>query len=328
MADILAYAETRAGALRPVAGEVVAAARAVADQMNGQVVALVVGGPGSAEAASDLSRFGADRILVCEAESLNLYQPDASVELLASVTASVSPAAVLFAASAQGKDLAARVAARLDLALGSEATEIEVEGGSPVISRPMYGGKAYGRFRFLQSPALISIRPNVFPATADPREAVVESLAAPQVTPTTRVVSIEAAERTTLDVREAPVVVAGGRGLQDASNWQLLEDLVEALGDDATLGASRAVVDAGWRPHSEQVGQTGKVVSPNLYFAVGISGAIQHLAGMRTAGVIVAVNKDAEAPIFGVANYGVVGDLFEVLPRLTEEIRAVRRSDG
>ncbi|NNK49048.1 MAG: electron transfer flavoprotein subunit alpha/FixB family protein [Gemmatimonadetes bacterium] len=328
MADILAYAETRAGALRPVAGEVVAAARAVADQMNGQVVALVVGGPGSAEAASDLSRFGADRILVCEAESLNLYQPDASVELLASVTASVSPAAVLFAASAQGKDLAARVAARLDLALGSEATEIEVEGGSPVISRPMYGGKAYGRFRFLQSPALISIRPNVFPATADPREAVVESLAAPQVTPTTRVVSIEAAERTTLDVREAPVVVAGGRGLQDASNWQLLEDLGEALGDDATLGASRAVVDAGWRPHSEQVGQTGKVVSPNLYFAVGISGAIQHLAGMRTAGVIVAVNKDAEAPIFGVANYGVVGDLFEVLPRLTEEIRAVRRSDG
>ncbi len=328
MADILAYAETRAGALRPVAGEVVAAARAVADQMNGQVVALVVGGPGSADAASDLSRFGADRILVCEAESLNLYQPDASVELLASVTASVSPAAVLFAASAQGKDLAARVAARLDLALGSEATEIEVEGGSPVISRPMYGGKAYGRFRFLQSPALISIRPNVFPATADPREAVVESLAAPQVTPTTRVVSIEAAERTTLDVGEAPVVVAGGRGLQDASNWQLLEDLVEALGDDATLGASRAVVDAGWRPHSEQVGQTGKVVSPNLYFAVGISGAIQHLAGMRTAGVIVAVNKDAEAPIFGVANYGVVGDLFEVLPRLTEEIRAVRRSDG
>ena len=328
MADILAYAETRAGSLRPVASEVVATARALADQLDGQVVALVVGGPGSAAAASDLSRFGADRILVCEAESLSLYQPDATVELLASVTASVAPAAVLFAASAQGKDLAARVAARLDVALGSEATEIDVEGGSPVISRPMYGGKAYGRFRFLESPALISIRPNVFPATADPREAAVESLSAPDVTALTRVVSVEAAERTALDVREAPVVVAGGRGLQEASNWQLLEDLVDALGDDATLGASRAVVDAGWRPHSEQVGQTGKVVSPNLYFAVGISGAIQHLAGMRTAGVIVAVNKDAEAPIFGVANYGVVGDLFEVLPRLTEEIRAVRKSGG
>lgn len=328
MADILAYAETRGGALRPVAGEVVATARKLADEMNGQVVAVVVGGPGSAEAASGLSRFGADRILVCEAESLSLYQPDAAVELLASVTESVAPGAILFPASAQGKDLAARVAARLDVALGSEATEIVLEDGSPVISRPMYGGKAYGRFRFLDSPALISIRPNVFPATVDPREAVVESLAPVDVTPRTRVVAVEAAERAALDVREAPVVVAGGRGLQDAGNWQLLEDLVEALGDEATLGASRAVVDAGWRPHSEQVGQTGKVVSPNLYFAVGISGAIQHLAGMRTAGVIVAVNKDAEAPIFGVANYGVVGDLFEVLPRLTEEIRAARRSDS
>ena len=203
-----------------------------------------------------------------------------------------------------------------------------MEDGAPIVTRPMYGGKAYGRFRFLASPALISLRPNVFPATVDAREAVVESLPPVDVPLRTRVVAVEAAERTALDVREAPVVVAGGRGLQDPSNWRLLEDLVEALGDDATLGASRAVVDAGWRPHSEQVGQTGKVVSPNLYFAVGISGAIQHLAGMRTAGVIVAVNKDAEAPIFGVANYGVVGDLFEVVPRLTEEIKAARRSDG
>ncbi|MCL7960523.1 MAG: electron transfer flavoprotein subunit alpha/FixB family protein, partial [marine benthic group bacterium] len=175
MADILAYAETRGGELRPVAGEVVATARKLADEMGGQVVAVVVGGPGSAEVASGLSRFGADRILVCEAESLSLYQPDATVELLASVTESVAPGAILFPASAQGKDLAARVAARLGVALGSEATEIVVEDGSPVISRPMYGGKAYGRFRFLESPALISIRPNVFPATADPRESVVEN---------------------------------------------------------------------------------------------------------------------------------------------------------
>jgi electron transfer flavoprotein alpha subunit len=328
MADIMAYAETRDGALRPVAGEVVATARKVADQVNGQVVAIVVGGPGSAEAASELSRFGADRILVCEADSLSLYQPDVIVELLAELTARVEPGAILFPASAQGKDLSARVAARLDVALGSEVTEITVEDGTPVITRPMYGGKAYGRFKFLASPALISIRPNVFPATVDPREGVVDSLPLVEVEPRTRVVAVEAAARVALDVREAPVVVAGGRGLQDPSNWHLLEDLVEALGADATLGASRAVVDAGWRPHSEQVGQTGKVVSPNLYFAVGISGAIQHLAGMRTAGVIVAVNKDAEAPIFGVANYGVVGDLFEVVPRLTEEIRATRRSDG
>jgi electron transfer flavoprotein alpha subunit len=328
MADVLAFAETRDGALRPVAGEVVATARRLADQLNGQVVAIVVGGPGSADAAADLSQFGADRILVGEADWLVLYQPDATVELLGSVADAVAPGAMLFPASAQGKDLAARVAASLDVALGSEVTEITVEDGSPVITRPMYGGKVDGRFRFLQSPALISIRPNVFPATVDPRAGAVESLVPIQAVARTRVVAVEKAERTALDVREAPVVVAGGRGLQDPSNWRLLEDLVEALGDDATLGASRAVVDAGWRPHSEQVGQTGKVVSPSLYFAVGISGAIQHVAGMRTAGVIVAVNKDSEAPIFGVANYGVVGDLFEVLPRLTQEIRAARGSGG
>ena len=328
MADILAYAETRGGALRPVAAEVVAAARTVADQIDGQVVAVVVGGPGSADAAADLARFGADRILVAEAEFLRLYHPDATVDLLDSLAGTVAPAAILFPASAQGKDLSARIAARLDVALGSEVTEITVEDGGLIITRPMYGGKAYGRFRFLLSPALISIRPNVFPATVEPRDGNLERLQPIDVTPRTRVVAVEASERTALDVREAPVVVAGGRGLQDPSNWRLLEELVEALGDEATLGASRAVVDAGWRPHSEQVGQTGKVVSPNLYFAVGISGAIQHLAGMRTAGVIVAVNKDAEAPIFGVANYGVVGDLFEVLPRLTEEIRAARGTGG
>ena len=328
MADILAFAETRDGALRPVAGEVVAAARSIADQMQGQVLALVIGGPGATEAASDLARYGADRILVAEDESLSLYNPDVAVEMVASAVAGATPGAILFPASAQGKDLAARVAARLDVALASEVSEIEVENGQPVVTRPMYGGKAYGRFRFLDSPALISLRPNVFPASENPRAGTVEALASVAVERKTRVLGLEKAERETLDVREAPVVVAGGRGLQDPDNWKLLEDLVDALGEEATLGASRAVVDAGWRPHSEQVGQTGTVVSPGLYFAVGISGAIQHLAGIRTAGVIVAVNKDAEAPIFGVANYGVVGDLFEVLPRLTEEIRAVRGSDG
>ncbi|MCL7970949.1 MAG: electron transfer flavoprotein subunit alpha/FixB family protein [marine benthic group bacterium] len=325
MATILAFAETRDGALRPVAAEVVSAARSLADEVGAQVVALVVGGPGTADAASDLARLGADRILVAEAESLSVYQPDLAVEILAGVVGDSDPTAVLFAASAQGKDLSARAAAHLGLALASEVTDIEVADGTPVVTRPMYGGKAYGRFRFLGAPALISIRPNVFSVSESPGEGSVETLPVSEATvPRTRVVGMEAAARAALDVREAPMVVAGGRGLQDADNWGLLEDLVAALGDGATLGASRAVVDAGWRPHSEQVGQTGKVVSPNLYFAVGISGAIQHLAGMRTAGVIVAVNKDPEAPIFGVANYGVVGDLFEILPVLTEEVRVAR----
>jgi electron transfer flavoprotein alpha subunit len=147
-------------------------------------------------------------------------------------------------------------------------------------------------------------------------------------TPRTRVVRFERGEREQLDVAEANTVVTGGRGMQGPEHWKLLEDLVEALGPGAALGASRAVVDAGWRNHGEQVGQTGKVVSPGLYFAIGISGAIQHIAGMRTANVIVAVNRDAEAPIFNIANYGLVGDIFEVLPRLAEEIRAARSASG
>jgi electron transfer flavoprotein alpha subunit len=157
---------------------------------------------------------------------------------------------------------------------------------------------------------------------------VVERPAAPDPVRRTRIGQIEKGERGRLDVREADIVVAGGRGLQGPEKWEILEQLVEALGSEATLGASRAVVDAGWRPHGEQVGQTGKVVSPSLYFAIGISGAIQHLAGMRTANVIVAVNKDPEAPIFDVANYGIVGDAFEVVPELTEAVRKLRVSSG
>lgn len=328
MADILAFAEQRNGQLRTVAGEVVTAARSLADQVGSQVHAVVLGEPGIAATAAELSKFGADRILVAEGEHLANYNPDSAVQVLVDLTGRIAPAAVLFPASAQGKDLSARVAARLGAGLATEVTEISVESGAPVVTRPMYAGKAYGRFRFTGSPALISLRPNVFQPLEAGGEGRLEMLDVDAAEPRTRVLRVESSERGAVDVSEAGTVVAGGRGLQGPENWTLLEKLVEALGDDATLGASRAVVDAGWRPHSEQVGQTGKVVSPSLYFAVGISGAIQHLAGMRTAGVIVAVNKDPEAPIFGVANYGIVGDLFEVLPRLTDEIRAMRGMSG
>ena len=328
MARILAYAELRDGSLRSVAAEVVSAARSLADELDGEVAAVVAGGPGAADAAGQLGRYGADLILVAERADLSQYNPDTVVELLTTVSSEVEPVAILLPASAQGKDLAARLAARLDVGLATEITEVRVEDGVPVVKRPVYGGKAYGTYRFAATPALMSLRPNVFRPGDRAGGGKVQAIDAPSVEVKTRVTGFERSEREALDVLEAGIVVSGGRGLQEHDNWRLLEDLVSALGDDATLGASRAVVDAGWRPHSEQVGQTGKVVSPSLYFAVGISGAIQHLAGMRTAGVIVAINKDAEAPIFGVANYGLVGDLFEIVPRLTDEINTARGSTG
>jgi electron transfer flavoprotein alpha subunit len=328
MSDVIAYLEMRDGAPRAVARETVSAARSLADELGGSVVALALGATGTAEAAEALAAFGADRIIAVEADALAAYDPDAAIAVIEHLAGELSPAAIIFPASAQGKDLSARAAGRLRRSLASEVTELSVEDGAIVVTRPVYAGKAYARLRFRESPALLSIRPNVFPVLEQAGAGVVERPAAPDPVRRTSVGPIEKGERDRLDVREADIVVAGGRGLQGPERWEILEQLVEALGSEATLGASRAVVDAGWRPHGEQVGQTGKVVSPSLYFAIGISGAIQHLAGMRTANVIVAVNKDPEAPIFDVANYGIVGDAFEVVPELTEAVRKLRVSGG
>jgi len=194
------------------------------------------------------------------------------------------------------------------------------------VVRPVYSGKAFATVEIDATPALASIRPNVFPAVERPAAGRVTTFA-PEVDPSSwrlRVVERKRAAEGAVDVAEASVIISGGRGMKDPSHWHLLEKLRDALGPGVALGASRAVVDAGWRPHGEQVGQTGKTVAPKLYFAVGISGAVQHLAGMRTAKTIVAINRDADAPIFAVADYGIVGDLFEILPRLTEEIAALK----
>jgi len=233
--------------------------------------------------------------------------------------------AILFPATAQGKDLAPRVAALLDVPMASDITRLEVDGGELVAVRPIYAGKALARVRFQASPAIMSLRPNSFGVETVPAAGTVEALS-PNIPTDTglRTVEFQASEGGAVDVSEASVIVAGGRGMKDPEHWSLLEDLRDALGPGTALGASRAVVDAGWRPHSEQVGQTGKTVAPTLYFAIAISGAIQHLAGMRTSKTIVAVNKDADAPIFGVADYGIVGDAFEVVPRLAREIEAIR----
>ena len=328
MGDVLAIAEQRDGKMRPVANEVVTVAAAVAEGLGGSAPALVLGGTGVGEQAGDLGSFGAEVVRVGEDPALESYVPEIHAAVIADVVGSHDYAAVLFSATAIGKDLAPRVAALVDAPLASDVTHLEVDGGRLVGVRPVYGGKAVARIGFEASPALLSLRPNAFGTNGAQAEGRIEPFtAAIPDGVRSRVVGFKAAESGSVDVSEASVVVSGGRGMKGAEHWLLLEELKSALGPGTALGASRAVVDAGWRPHGEQVGQTGKTVAPKLYFAVGISGAVQHLAGMRTSQTIVAINKDPDAPIFAVADYGIVGDAFEVLPRLTAEIAALH-SEG
>jgi electron transfer flavoprotein alpha subunit len=326
MAKVLAIVEQRDGALRRISEEVVTAAKKLADGLGGEVHALLIGEAGMGDAASVLGRFGAAKVMVAEGAGLDAYLPEVYA---ATVTerARAGYFAVVFGASAQGRDLAPRVAARLDVPLAADATGLDVVDGELIITRPVYAGRAFAKVVLHGEPRLVSVRPNTFRAHESRAAGTVESVSAVGDAASSRVKvrEVKAASGGKLDVGEAPVVVAGGRGLKGPEHWNLLEQLRDALGASAALGASRAVVDAGWRPHAEQVGQTGKTVSPQLYFAIGISGAMQHLAGMRSAKTIVAINKDADAPIFKVADYGVVGDAHEVLPKLTEEILKIGR---
>ena len=320
MTAILAITEQRDGALRKVSQEIVAAARQLAEagQGGGTVDALVFGDA----PVSGAEGLAANRVLTATHADFRRYNPDGYAATIASLAGSYD--VVVFAATATGRDLAPRVAAKLKVGLATDVTDIAVEGGAVVVTRPVYAGKALQRAKLMAKPALVSVRPNTFLAVAAGAAAPkTETVAIPAFEGKVTVKEIKAPAQATLDVSEAPVVVSGGRGLKEPENFKLLEDLATVIGNTA-VGASRAVVDAGWREHGAQVGQTGKTVSPSLYIAVGISGAIQHLAGMRTAKTIVAINKDKDAPIFKVADYGIVGDLFEVVPRLTEEIKKFR----
>lgn len=320
MTAILAVTEQRDGALRKVSREVVWAARQLADQFGGTVDALVLGAPGVDVASAQLGAAGADRVLVAADASFARYAPDGYAATVAEHAKAGGYAAIVVPATATGKDLAPRVAARLDAPLASDVTALGVDSGKVTASRPVYAGKAIQRVVFESVQGVVSLRPNTYVVGSAGKAGAVEPVPAARVPVRVTVKEVKASEQGALDVAEADVVVAGGRGLKGPEHFHLVEELAKAFGN-AAVGASRAVVDAGWRPHAEQVGQTGKTVSPQLYVALGISGAIQHLAGMRTAKVIVAVNKDKDAPIFKAADYGIVGDLFEVLPRLTEEIR-------
>ncbi|HEY7862178.1 MAG TPA: electron transfer flavoprotein subunit alpha/FixB family protein [Thermoanaerobaculia bacterium] len=315
----LVFIEQRDGKIRKASLEALSLARKLA----GGPVAAVLPGKGVTALAKDLGKWGAGVVYVVDRDELALYSNKGYVGALDAAAKKESPDAVLIAATAMGKDVAPRFAARHDVSVLADLMDLRVEDGRLVGSRPVYSGKARAEVDAgSASLQVATTRPNVFPAEAQQGEARVEALELGDLALRAHVVRVDVPESKELDVAEADVIVSGGRGIKGPENWPLIRDLQEALG--AALGASRAVVDAGWIDHQHQVGQTGKVVSPTLYVACGISGAIQHLAGMGTSKVIVALNKDPEAPIFKVATYGIVGDIFQTVPEFAKAVRAAK----
>ena len=319
---IAVFMEARDGKIKKSSLEALSEAKRRAEEMGAETAAVLVGASvaGLAPAAFAL---GAAKVYALESPALADYSSQAYALALAGFVGDVKPGALFFAATAMGKDLAPRVAARLGVALASDCTKVAVRNGELEFTRPIYAGKAFLSFTLKSTPKLATLRPNIFPlgeAAPAAGEVVRKDVPLPGGAVKGRVAEVIKEESGEIDVTEADVVVSGGRGLKGPEAFALLRDLA-AVFPRAAVGASRSAVDSGWIGHQHQVGQTGKTVSPNLYLAVGISGAIQHLAGMSSSKVIVAVNKDVEAPIFKAADYGIVGDLFEVVPRLKDELK-------
>ncbi|HMZ05149.1 MAG TPA: electron transfer flavoprotein subunit alpha/FixB family protein [bacterium] len=319
--SVIAFAEQRGGAFKKSAFEAVAEAKRLADKLGTQAVAVVIGNNVSGIAA-ELGKYGASKVYVAENAALENYSTEGYTQALNEAVKKENAAVVLLGATAMGKDLAPRTAARLGAGIASDVTGLDVEGGKITITRPIMSGKAFQKLRITTATQVITIRPNVFKATESGATAAVEnlSMAIAPIRATVKNTVVESGKK--VELTEADVVVSGGRGLKAPENWNLVVELAEAFG--GAHGASRAVVDAGWRSHEEQVGQTGKTVSPQLYIACGISGAIQHLAGMSSSKYIVAINSDAEAPIFKIADYGIVGDVMEILPAMTAQVRKIK----
>ena len=319
--SILVFIEQREGKIRGVAHELLGEAqRLVAAGIPGPVVGLCCAAldPGLAP----LGESGADEVKLAANPAFARYDASGYAAAVAAAVEAVKPAVILFSASSIGRDLAPRVAAKLGVGLAADCTALKVDGGKVLATRPVFAGKATQTVAFPKSPVVASLRPKAFAAAeakagaAAPVNALAFSYDGASKA---RVLGLAGGGGGKVDLTEAEIIVSGGRGLKGPEHFNLIEDLAGALG--GVVGASRAVVDAGWRSHGDQVGQTGKTVSPKLYVAVGISGAIQHLAGMTSSRCIVAVNKDPEAPIFKVADYGIVGDAFEVVPALTAAIK-------
>jgi electron transfer flavoprotein alpha subunit len=322
---VMTIVEQRDGEIRKISYEILSEARRLADSL-GQEVTTILLGSNIKDKAPVLGHFGADKVLVADDPRLQTYTTDAYAVVIAELVKAHDPAILLLGASAQGKDLAARLSARLGVGIAQDCTQFSIENGNLVAVRPIYAGKAYKTLTFQDSwPQMATARPNVMaisePDQSKSAEVIDASFTLDDSALKTKVVDAMKDESGKVDLTEADKIVSGGRGMKGPEHYNILEELADVIG--ASVGASRSAVDAGWRPHKDQVGQTGKVVSPNLYIACGISGAIQHLAGMSTSKVIVAINKDPDAPIFQKADYGVVDDLFKIVPPLTEELKKI-----
>lgn len=322
---VMIIAEQRDGDIRKISYELVSEGKRLADA-SGQELTAVLLGSNIKDKAAQLGQYGAAKVLVADDPRLEKYTTDAYVSVISEIVKANDPSILLLGASAQGKDLAARLSAKLGVGMAQDCTQFAIEDGKLVATRPIYAGKAYAKVTYDDSfPQTATARPNVM-AINEPDESLSAEVTDAAFTLDdgaikTKVVEALKDESGKVDLTEADKIVSGGRGIKGPEGFDVLEKLADVLG--ASVGASRSAVDAGWRNHTDQVGQTGKVVSPTLYIACGISGAIQHLAGMSTSKYIVAINKDPEAPIFQKADYGVVDDLFNVVPALTEEVKKI-----
>ncbi len=320
-AKILAILEQRDGLLKRSAFETVQQASQLAKDLSLETEAVVVGG--DVENINEISNYGIDKIVHLKNPDLSNYSSSGYTSAVSDYAKETDADYLIFSNTALGKDLAPRVSIRLSAGCIIDCVKLDSSSGELVATRPVYAGKALVDVKLNSVKKVITIRPNVFKAVPldiplNP-ETEVKEITSPDLK--TKVIEVKKSEGK-IDVAEADIIVSGGRGMKGPENFHLVEELADVLG--AAVGASRAVVDAGWRSHGEQVGQTGKTVSPSLYIACGISGAIQHLAGMSSSKYIVAINKDKDAPIFNIADYGIAGDLFEVLPVLTEEIKKIK----
>ncbi len=318
---IWVFAEQREGQVKKVAFELLSEGRKIADQLGEELAAVLVG-KDVAGLADSLGEYGADKVYLVEGDALENYTTDGYTKVIADLVKQYEPSALLLGCTVTGRDLAAGLAQRLETGLMTDCTAMELADGQLVFTRPIYAGKAFVKASCPEArPAMATIRPNTFAVVSAAKTPEVVKVApdAGDIRQVIKDIVRQISSRP--ELTEADIIVSGGRGMKGPENFKVLEELADVIG--AAVGASRAAVDAGWISHSFQVGQTGKTVSPVLYVACGISGAIQHLAGMSSAKCIVAINKDEEANIFKVADYGIVGDLFDVVPVLAEELKKI-----